>query len=429
DLDPSRVELKPALAQDEALAGRLDDALKTYREVADANPQQAAPYVGMAQLYRAQRKFAEAQQMLDKAKDLEPDNLDVRSSQVQLLADQGKTTEAITTLKGTLDTTAKRSYTPADRQLRVDLLDRLGSLYRSNEQYPEAVDAFRQIAALDPDLGSRAEAQIVETYRIAKDYTKGQQEADEAASRYPKDRMLAQVRAQLFADQGKTDAAIAELKKLLDGKSDRDVYVSIAEVYEKAKNFAEMEKALDAAEKLSPDKDEQVTIAFMRGAMYERGKKYDDAEKQFRRVLSSDPDNASALNYLGYMLADRGLRLQEAQELIRRAVDLEPNNYAFLDSLGWVYYRQNRLDDAEQQLRRSLQIISSDPTIHDHLGDVYFKEGKLREAIDQWQSSLKAWNASAPSEMEPDEVAKVQKKLDNARVRLAKEQSPAAPNR
>jgi Tfp pilus assembly protein PilF len=183
-----------------------------------------------------------------------------------------------------------------------------------------------------------------------------------------------------------------------------------------------MGKALDAAEKLASDKDEKASIAFMRGSMYEREKKYDLAEKEFRSVLNMDPSNASALNYLGYMFADQGVRLQEAQDLIKRAVDLEPNNYAFLDSLGWVYYHLNKLDDAEQELRRSLQISADDPTIHDHLGDVYVKEGKLKEAIDQWQASLKAYSVTSPSEFEPQDVAKVQKKLDNARVRLAKEQ-------
>jgi predicted negative regulator of RcsB-dependent stress response len=72
--------------------------------------------------------------------------------------------------------------------------------------------------------------------------------------------------------------------------------------------------------------------------------------------------------------------------------------------------------------------MSADPTIHDHLGDVYFKEGKLKEAIDQWQSSLKEWSSSAPAEIEPDEVSKVQKKLDGARVRLAKGQAPIRAN-
>ena len=148
------------------------------------------------------------------------------------------------------------------------------------------------------------------------------------------------------------------------------------------------------------------------------------AEKEFRKVLDADPKNASALNYLGYMLADQNVRLDEAQDLIKKAVDLEPSNYAFLDSLGWVYYRLNRLTEAEQELTRSLQMSGKDPTIYDHLGDVYFKQGKLKEAIAQWQSSLKAYSASSPSEAEPDELAKVQKKLDSARVRLAKESGP-----
>ncbi len=160
------------------------------------------------------------------------------------------------------------------------------------------------------------------------------------------------------------------------------------------------------------------------GAMYERQKDYDKAEKTFRQVVDSDPSNASALNYLGYMLADRGVRLEEAQQLIERAMKLDPNNYAYLDSLGWVYYQQNKLPEAEQQLTRSVQLSSKDATIHDHLGDVYFKQGKIKEAIAQWQSSLKEWSTGPASEVEPEDVAKVQKKLDSARVRLAK-----GPNR
>ena len=188
-----------------------------------------------------------------------------------------------------------------------------------------------------------------------------------------------------------------------------------------------MTKALDAAEKLAAAKEDKVTPMFMRGAMYERQKKIEEAEKEFRRVLEIDPDNAAALNYLGYMLADQNVRLPEAQKMIQKAVDQEPGNGAYLDSLGWVYYRLNRLDDAEQQLQRSLQLIKKDPTIHDHLGDVYFKQGKIKDAISQWQTSLNEWNSSAASDREPAEIAKVQRKLESARVRLAKEQGPRAP--
>jgi tetratricopeptide (TPR) repeat protein len=414
------------MAQDQALAGRYDDALKTYQQVADTNPKEAEPYLGMSQVYREQKKFDQAQQMISKAKELEPDNVDVRYNEVVLLQQEGKLTDAAAAMKSLLDTTGKKSYNPAERGARAELLDKYGALLRSSQQFDPAVDAFRQELSVNPDFGSRAEVQIVETYRAGKDFSKAQAESEAAFSKFPKDRMVTQVRAEVLSDQGKTDQAVALLRPLLDGKDDLRVYLAIAETYQQGKNFPEMSKALDSADKLSPEKDDAVQIAFMRGSMYEREKKYDLAEKEFRRVIEADPSNASALNYLGYMLADQGVRLQEAQDLIKRAVDLDPNNYAFLDSLGWVYYHQNRLSDAEQQLTQSLRMMGTDPTIHDHLGDVYFKQGKLKEAIDQWQASLKAWNTSSPAEQEPEEVAKVQKKMDGARVRLAKSQGPGA---
>jgi tetratricopeptide (TPR) repeat protein len=184
-----------------------------------------------------------------------------------------------------------------------------------------------------------------------------------------------------------------------------------------------MAKALDAAEKLSESKDEQETVVFMRGAMYEKLKRYDDAETEFRKVLALNPGNASALNYLGYMLADRNVRLSEAQQLIQKALDRDPNNGAYLDSLGWVYYRMGKLEEAEQTLRRALERFPRDPTIHDHLGDVCFRQGRLKEAIVQWQNSLKEWESASAAENDPAEVAKIQKKLEGARVRLAKEGS------
>ncbi len=423
-LDNTHTELKGALAQDQALAGRYDDALATYREMADANPRDPQPYVGMAQIYRERKQFADARTALNKAKTLEPDNLEVRFNEVGLLEEEGKTPEAIAALKSIVDSTDRKTYDPSQKAARAKMLEQLGLLYRSNDQYEQSAATFRQIETLDPDLAPRAEAQVIDTYRQGKEYGKAQAASEAAIKKYPKDRTVREVRAQLLSDQGKPDEAVAELKRLLDGKNDRELYVAMADIQQKAKKYNEATESLDQAEKLAGTKEEKTNILFMRGAMYEREKKYELAEQTFRKVLESDPSNASALNYLGYMLADRNTRLPEAQDYIQRAVKLDPNNYAFLDSLGWVYYRMNKLDEAEKQLTRSLQMSAKDPTIHDHLGDVYFKEGKTKEAIAQWQSSLKQYNDGSPSDAEPDEIAKVQKKLDSARTAQAREQRP-----
>ena len=159
----------------------------------------------------------------------------------------------------------------------------------------------------------------------------------------------------------------------------------------------------------------------MRGAMYEKMKKFDAAETEFRKVLELNPKNASALNYLGYMLADRNMRVSDALDFIKQALELDPDNGAYLDSLGWAYYRAGDLPKAEEYLRRAIDRFSKDPTVHDHLGDVYFKQGNLKDAIEHWQLSLKEWENSSPSERDATEMAKVQKKLDSAKVRLARE--------
>jgi tetratricopeptide (TPR) repeat protein len=160
---------------------------------------------------------------------------------------------------------------------------------------------------------------------------------------------------------------------------------------------------------------------FMRGAGFERQKKYAAAEAEFRKVLTVDPDSAMTLNYLGYMMADRNERLDEAKDLIIKALEREPNSPAYLDSLGWVYFRLNKLPEAEEKLRQALEFMSRDATVHDHLAEVYMREGKIKEAIAQWQAALKEWQTSSPSDMDHAEVAKVQKKLDDAKVRLARE--------
>jgi Flp pilus assembly protein TadD len=233
--------------------------------------------------------------------------------------------------------------------------------------------------------------------------------------------MLVSIRASILAEVGRAEDAATEVRKLLDGKNDRETYISLAQIYEKGKNFTEMAKAVDAADKLSESKDDKESISFMRGAMYEKMKKFDAAESEFRKVLELNPKNSSALNYLGYMLADRNVRLPDALNYIKQAVELEPNNGAYLDSLGWAYYRAGDLPKAEEYLRRAIERFSKDPTVHDHLGDVYFNQGNLKDAITHWQLSLKEWESASPSERDANEVAKVQKKLDSAKVRLARE--------
>lgn len=416
--------LRKALAQDLFFSGQTDEALALYQELAKEDTRDGSLHLRMSEIYRAKRDFAKSREELNRAKAIDPENLEVLYADVDLLQAEGKTDQAITNLKNLVQQTTRRNYSPADARSHAALLDKLGVLYRDSGQTQQAVETFRQIGTVLADDAPRAAVQIVDTYRAAKDFDNATREADAALKKYPGERLVVLAHASLLAEKGKTDEAVSETRSLLKGDHDRETLLAVAQIYEKAKRYADEAKTLDEAEKLAKSDEEKETIAFLRGAMFERQKKYDASESEFRKVLAINPQNSGAMNYLGYMLANRGLKLTEAAKLIEKALEIEPGNGAYLDSLGWVYYQQGKLTEAEAPLLQAIEKIGDDPTVHDHLADLYLKMGKTKEAIAQWQMAIKRYQGGAPSDVDPEDMARINKKLENAKVRLARESNP-----
>jgi tetratricopeptide (TPR) repeat protein len=234
------------------------------------------------------------------------------------------------------------------------------------------------------------------------------------------------VSASQQADMGKSEVAIEHVKSLLKGNADdREVYIALAQMYSRVKDWPKAEENVSKAIDLSGKPEDKDYAIFVQGSVYERQKKYDLAEEAFRKVLADDPKNAMTLNYLGYMLADRDTRVEEALGYIRRAVALDPQNGAYLDSLGWAYYKLGKYDLAEENLRRASERIATDPTVHQHLGELYQRTGRLKLAASNYERSLEEWNKTIPAEVDQDQVAKVTKELETTRVKLAKQSGTA----
>ncbi|MBI3666011.1 MAG: tetratricopeptide repeat protein [Acidobacteria bacterium] len=427
-IDPSNIDARRLLAQSLLGADQYDKALIQYQTLVQNDPQDPRNYVSLSQIYRHRRAFEQARENLEKAKALAPaDWIEVPYNEVILLETEGKTDQAIAVLEKLIQSTAKAGsadYTARERSNRAFFYEKLGMLERSQENFAAAEKSFRSMVETDPESAPRSSVQLVDLFRAAREFDRALSESEAAFKKYPKDRTVLLVRASLLGDAGKADKG-AELirSQLKNDPSDRDLLLTLAQVYEKGKMYAEAAAAIEKAKTYAQTKEQKRAVYFTFGSLLERQKLYDEAEKQFRLVLDIDPDSAETLNYLGYMLADRNVRLDEAHDLIKKALELDPDNGAYLDSLGWVYYRQNKLDRAEDMLRRALEKTSRDPTVHDHLGDVFFKQGKIRQALDEWQRSLREWEASSKAEINPEEIAKIRKKLDDVKVRLAKEQA------
>ena len=423
DQEPDNLDTERGLASALLADNQLEAALKILNQIVAAEPQDAQSQIHISEIERRQGHYEEALGTLKKAKPLAQDSLELSYNEALIYDSLGRyddATDVLTTiLAGSAHADGK--YPDAEKSNRAIFLDRLGIVYREENKTAEAVAAYKQITDLGGEYTARGYQGQIDAYRDAHQWKEATAVAAESAKALPKERGVQLMYAGQLADTGKVDEGLALAKAQLNGSpEDRDVEVSLAQIYIRLKRWQDAAAQLDKAEATATKPDEKLYAYFLRGTYYDRQKLYDQAEAEFRKALAIDPQNPLILNYLGYMFADRGVRLPEALVMIRKAVELDPQNYAYLDSLGWVYFKSGQYALAEENLRKANERGNTDPTVHDHLGEVYEKTGKLKLAVSQWERSMTEYAHSLPADADPADVAKVQHKLENARVKLAK---------
>jgi len=435
DLDPSNLDAERSLAQALLNDNDLNGALTAFQGISTADPQDANAWLRIAEIQRRQGNYEASISSLKKARTLSQDPLQLTEiSFNEALADEavGKQDEAAAILQKLVDQSEHSSgqYSEPEKNARAFFLDRLAVLYREQNKPLQAVDDYHKMLELGGEFASTGYQGEVDSYREAKQYDRATEVAREAHAKLPKDRDIALTLAGQLADTGKAEEGIALATSLIgvptgnaspQVPNDRPVHIALANIYMHLKRWNEAGEQLDLAEPLATKQDDKWYIYFLRGALAERQRHYDEAEVQFRKVLAIDPNNSMTLNYLGYMQADRGVKLDEALSMIQQAVKEEPQNYAYLDSLGWAYFKLGQYQLSEDNLRRATEHNSTDPTIHDHLGDLYEKTGRLKLAVAQWEQSVSEYDKTIPADADPLDISKVHKKLENAWVRLAKE--------
>src|SRR5450432_2523428 len=288
ELDRDNLDAIRGLAENLLNDGQTDAALEQYKIIADANPEDAQTYLRMAEIYRKSGKFDQALESLKKAGSMVQDSIEVPYNMAAVYQAQGRYDEAIQVLQDLLKKGEKpdNSYTQAEKNNRSVFLERLGTIYRDNKNDTQAIETFRKMLALGDENAERGYQQIIDTYREAKQWQQATDTAKEAVQKLPNNRSLKMVYAAQLSDMGQPDAGLQQVKALLKGTpEDRDVYITLSQMYSRLKRWPEAEEALDKAEQLSTKDEDKQYVYFLRGSTYERQKKYEPAEDMFRKVL------------------------------------------------------------------------------------------------------------------------------------------------
>ncbi len=271
----------------------------------------------------------------------------------------------------------------------------LGELYERAERWKDAAAAYEKAnqAASSPELKRRWALALLNAHGPG-DAARARDLLQAVIKDNPKDTRALYLLSEAQRTLNDYPAAEATARQLMatDPSGVTGVY-ALAQIFQQQHLYRRVVETLqpvvDKAAAQPPGKGTDLTpLLFQLGAAYEREKRFDEAERSFKQVITRDPMNAPALNYLGYMLADRGVRLQESVDYIRRALAVEPKNPAYLDSLGWAYFKMNRLELAETNLRQAVTDRPDDSAVQDHWGDLRMKQGHAAEAIAAWRRAL-----------------------------------------
>lgn len=434
--EPEEARHRHGLAQALMAEDKYAEALEQFKKLSEMEPGTADNYLRMSELYRRLGHYDQAETALLRAKQLAPGSLEILFNEALLYEDQGRFDDAVKVLSDAIagikaqPQTGESSSNGASSNANAlgILYEQLGRAYREAQNYPAAIETYREMEKLGPDSHSRAQMLLIDAYRENREIDRAIAETKKALADSPNDKNLTVTLAMLYGEQKNPEQATKLLEPLLQGNGNQvEIYVDIAQVQERGREYPQAEQSAEKADQMATNPSDKEMVWFMLGAIYEREKKFDSAEEEFRKVLDQNPNNAAVLNYYGYMLADRGVRLEEATSLIQRAVKQEPNSGAYLDSLGWAYYKQNKLPEAEEYLRKAVDRESHDPTILSHLADVYVKMGQTQRAADLMERSLSEWQKAVPADYEVDKVNEVDSQLKNLKKRLAQKSSPDAP--
>ena len=326
-------------------SGELDRAEQIYREVLQADPNQAdalhligliahqndrsreaIDYIGRAiasnpnnagfhcnigEAHRALMELDKAVAAYRRALQIRPDSAKAYSNLGVALQQQGKSLEAATSCRRAL--AINPNYAEAHGNL--------GAALESLNELDEAADSYRRAVQLKPDC-------VAAHYGLG-NVLKAQEKFDEAADSY---RQVLRLRPEHV-----------------------DAYISLGNALQGAEKFDEAADSYRQALRIRPDFAE---VHYNLGNTFKGQEKLDEAVESYHRALKRKPDYAQAHHNLGKVLKEQG-KLDEAVASYERALQLDPDYAMTHHNLANVLREQGKLDEAVSHLRKAAELDPS----------------------------------------------------------------------
>lgn len=428
--DPTREDARLNLAFNYQELKQPEKAEAELLEVLKHNPQSGTAMIYLAKTYVDMKAYYKAENFLTGYITNFPEVPQGYAALGWVYAVQMKYDMAIDVYKKCLE------LFPHDEETQ----QRLANIYLLKKSYGDALEVYKEIEKDAPSDSADLNLKMGLLYFQQGEYRHALEKFQLVRIKDPANKTISLYVAKIDEELGLFQEAINEWESLVAGQqTDKDkaeIYVKIAGLHEKMKNFEKAEESVRTAmtfKKDDPDlfyilglindkkgnyKEAEANVqqatrlaptkadfVFYLGVIYEKLGDKKKCVDTMKRSLTLNPKLADALNYIGYLYAEQGTNLAEATQYIKKAMEIDPNNGYYEDSMAWVYYRQKKYPLALETILKSVSHLKErDATIYAHLGEI-------QAALGEWQQAADAYAISVELKEDPD----ISRKLENAR--------------
>ena len=374
EIDPDDAEALLALAVLKRRMGRLGEAKALLERVLKGVPWYGRAYLELAYVAQDRGEWEETRRLLEKALEVEDDDLSTAESLWRYLLLRGLKKEALGLLEK-LSSHGSPLYRAfmAERFLEQGLKkEAKGALDEALRINPGAPRALLLKAAMLAGQGNFKEAEKTAVSLTRKKKHRG--DATEAL-------------ADIYLRWGKCPRGVTKLKRI-QARGDLAALTSLAFLEARCRKGGRYLRRLrEQVARKGLDEEAIYRLAFV----LEAAGKPREAVRWARKVLVLSPNNVQAMNFIGFVWAEQGIRLKEAQGLLQRALYLRPWDPMIMDSLAWVLFKKGDFEKAGRYLRKALTLLPFEPEILYHQGRVEEKRGNEKRAQGLYRRALKRY--------------------------------------
>lgn len=440
------------------MKGSTREAIVAFEKYVASSPNEPAGWYELARLYLKDSKAAKAQEAINKALNLEPDNKWYRYFEADLLTLQSKFEAAADVYARVGDKTGgvedrikaallyqraeafPKAHAQLDKALQTapgdeEILTQKQQLYLKANQVEKAVEISRQLIAANPDE-ARHRVQLGQIYENNQRLPEALKTYQEAEKRFPADPVVQLALAEYYRKTKDAARQQEYLRKAIVNKElDPEAQISLLLPYlqDMAQDSSRRAEGVEIAEQLSRQHPKDARLQLFYGELLQMTGKDAEASDQYRKVVELDPSKFLAWQQLMFSytaprdadsliaVSERALRLFPTQAIahylngighqnkknykasakaIQRGIDLQPEeNAAFLAqmyvSLGDTYNFLKDYAQSDTAYETALRLDPQNATVlNNYAYYLSVRKTRLKEAEEMSKRSL---------ELRPDE--------------------------